>query len=176
MVLKAGVFVVGVLLVSSGVFAIVRLWQNPPTLNKMEATSGTSRDSGQNRLLLFGLSLVVALCLAAVNIALRSGWHSQSFTFRHLADVILGLIRLLPISILLFPAGLTAILTVSFYWKFVLVLAAWLFYVVTPIYGVAARPRWFAVLYTIFIIILIFNVVGCGPVAEDILSSLNPDG
>jgi hypothetical protein len=75
---------------------------------------------------------------------------------------------------LFFPKGLIAFLPYDYFWQWYFLV--WTFYFATAILGVAAKQRWFVVLlYTMFVMILIVNIAGCGLVGPDTLLNLNPD-
>src|SRR5262245_24991694 len=129
MLVHGALLILGILLLVSGVFAIVRLWQSSATLFRSSqvnregaSVSRTGSDSEQNRFLLFGVGFIVALFLAAVSHGLSAGWQSGMFSFVDFRNRIVSLIMFAPISIPFFPAGLTAYLPASTVWKSFLVL------------------------------------------------------
>jgi len=134
--------------------------------DKLASSSKTFFDLVQNRILLFVLTFVIGLFLALVSVGLYFGGQDRSpsfMTVRFIAYILGIIISSLPLAILFFPIGLGAYLPDDATWHWVIF--AWVFYFVTPILGIVVKRRWFVLLmYTMFIIVLILNIAGCGPV------------
>ena len=184
--LEGGILLIlGSSLITLGALVIIVLWQNSSTRfrssqagTEFAAGSKTGLAPEQKRILLFVLTFVFGLCLAALGLSLRLGGQDGSLSFKRFQDDFLLLTAWAPMSILLFPTGLAAYFPVSFIGKFFLVLLAWIFYFVAPTYGIEVEKRWFAIVYTVLVVILIFNVAGCGLFGLEIWSALpdfNPD-
>ena len=141
--------------------------------DKVISSSKTFLDSALSRFWLFVDTFVIGLLLAAVRVSLVLGWQPGSFSFITVVTTIEALIitsLLSPLAILLFPLGLGIYLP-DYYMPKWIVLSAWTAYLVTSSLGIIAKWRSFViVMYAMFVIVLILNIAGCGPVVLEALA------
>lgn len=134
---------------------------------KVTSNSKTFLDSVQNRIWLFVDTFVIGLLLAGVRIGLALGWQQGSFSFMTVlttAQILIITSLFYPLPILLFPLGLGTYLPDGYMPNW-LVFLAWMFYFVTASLGIIVKWRGFIlVMYSIFVMVLILNIAGCGPV------------
>jgi hypothetical protein len=140
---------------------------------KVLSISITFLDSVLSRFWLFFDTFVIGLLLAALRIGLALGWQPGFFSFTTVVTIIQTLIitsLLSPLAIFLFPLGLGTYLPDDFMPKW-LVLSVWTFYLGTSSLGIIVKWRGFVlVMYAVFVIVLILNIAGCGPVVLEALA------
>ena len=142
----------------------------------MISNSKTLLDSVQNRIRLFVYTFVIGLILAAVRVGLALGWQQGSFSLMTVlttTGLIITTSLFFPLAILLFPLGLGAYLPGDHMRNWI-VYSTWTFYLVTSSLGVVVGWRGFVLgMYSIFVMVLILNIAGCGPVVWEALASLD---
>jgi hypothetical protein len=140
---------------------------------KVTSNSNTFLNSVQSRLWLFVDTFIVGLLLAALRVSLLLGWQQGSFSFMTVVttiDLLVTTALLSPIAILLFPLGLETYLPDDYMPKW-LVFSTWMFYLVTSLMGIIVSQRGFVlIMYAMLVIVLIFNIAGCGPVVLQALA------
>ena len=139
----------------------------------MTANSKTVLDSATSRFWLFVDTFVIGLLLAAARVGLALGWQPGSFSLMSVVittEAVITTSLLSPLAILLFPLGLATYLPDDSMLKW-LVFSAWTFYLVTSSVGIIVKWRGFVlVMYSMFVIVLILNIAGCGPVVLEALA------
>ncbi len=142
----------------------------------MTSESKTLLHPREKRLWLFVGTFVIGLLLAALRVGLIFGWQPGFFslmTVLQTAGILITTSLFYPLPLLLFPLGLKIYFPDDLLPK-LLLFSAWTFYLVTSLLGILVKRRGFVlVMYSMFVILLILNIIGCGPAVMEALAGLD---